>query len=237
MRLARYVAKSGLLSRRKAEDLILAGKIEVNGKIIRELSYNISEKDKVYYNGKRLLPEQSLVIALNKPVGYISSARDDRGRKTVIDLIPGIEQRLYPVGRLDYRSRGLIILTNDGDLANKIMHPRYQVEKKYEVRLDKKLPNDIIENIRAGRVSVEKKKVQVTSMEVARTGKRILMTITEGRKRIIRRMFRKLGFEVIDLKRTEIGSLDLVGLKPGKYRILDKKEISDLLNSAQPSNG
>jgi len=237
MRLSRFVAKSGLLSIRKAEQLILDGKIKVNDKTVRDLSYILLEEDKVYFKGKLLSPEKRLVIALNKPAGYISSVMDEKNRKTVIDLIPGIEQRVYPVGRLDFDSRGLIILTNDGDLANRIMHPRYGVHKKYDIRLDKRVSKEAIDRIRNCKVRVDNKNVDVRTIEVYRGGKKLSMTIAEGRKRIIRRLFEQLGFKVLDLKRIQIGALSLKGLKEGKYRILGDNEIKSLLGQGQATNG
>ena len=154
VRIAKYLASCGILSRRKAEELIKSEKIKVNGEILTDLSFKVSADDKVEYQGKELKYEKNIVIALNKPEGYISSVADDYKRKTVLDLVNGIEARLYPVGRLDFDSRGLILLTNDGDFTYKILHPKFQIPKTYEVEINDYFSDESIEKITNGILSL-----------------------------------------------------------------------------------
>jgi len=228
MRIARFIAKSGLVSRRKAEELLKNKKIKVNSEIITDVTYEVTEDDKVYYEDRLLEKEKKITIALNKPLNCLSTVKDDRGRKTVIDLLRDIDNRVYPVGRLDYRSRGLILLTNDGDLANRIMHPSYDVKKKYEVKIDRPIEESTLKKIAKG-VLIDKRTIFVDDIKYLSSGNRLQVTISEGRKRIIRRLFDKIGFKVIDLKRTQIGGLKLGDLKEGRYRILDKDDIKKIL--------
>jgi len=228
MRIARFIAKSGLVSRRKAEELLKNKKIKVNSEIITDVTFEVTEDDKVYYEDRLLEKEKKITIALNKPLNCLSTVKDDRGRKTVIDLLRDIDNRVYPVGRLDYRSRGLILLTNDGDLANRIMHPSYDVKKKYEVKIDRPIEESTLKKIAKG-VLIDKRTIFVDDIKYLSSGNRLQVTISEGRKRIIRRLFDKIGFKVIDLKRTQIGGLKLGDLKEGRYRILDKDDIKKIL--------
>ncbi|MCL4416145.1 MAG: S4 domain-containing protein, partial [Actinobacteria bacterium] len=158
VRIAKYLASCGILSRRKAEDLIKSEKIKVNGEIVTDLSFRIGTDDKVEYHSRELKCEKNLVIALNKPKGYISSARDDYKRKTVLDLVNGIGARLYPVGRLDFESRGLILLSNDGDFTYKILHPKFQVPKTYEVEINNYFSDESLEKITEG-INIEGRKL------------------------------------------------------------------------------
>jgi len=228
MRIARFIAKSGLVSRRKAEELLKNKKIKVNSEIITDVTFEVTEDDKVYYEDRLLEKEKKITIALNKPLNCLSTVKDDRGRKTVIDLLRDIDNRVYPVGRIDYRSRGLILLTNDGDLANRIMHPSYDVKKKYEVKIDRPIEESTLKKIAKG-VLIDKRTIFVDDIKYLSSGNRLQVTISEGRKRIIRRLFDKIGFKVIDLKRTQIGGLKLGDLKEGRYRILDKDDIKKIL--------
>ena len=227
VRIAKYLASCGILSRRKAEELIKSGKIKVNGEILTDLSFKVSADDKVKYQGKELKYEKNIVIALNKPRGYISSAADNYKRKTVLDLVNGIEARLYPVGRLDFDSRGLILLTNDGDFTYKILHPKFQVPKTYEVEINDYFSDENIKKITNG-INIEGRELLPAAVRVLirkNNISRIEIKIIEGRKRIIRKVFAKLGYKVKDLKRTAIGGLKLDNIAEGNYRVLSEDEL------------
>ncbi len=227
VRIAKYLASCGVLSRRKAEELIKSGKIRVNAEVITDLSYKVSIDDKVEYKGKELKYEDNIVIALNKPAGYISSVRDNYKRRTVLDLVNGIETRLYPVGRLDYDSRGLILLTNDGDFTYKILHPKFQIPKTYEVEINDYVNDESIEKIANG-INIEGRKLLPVAVKILvrkNNISKIEIKIIEGRKRIIRKAFAKLGYKVKDLKRTAIGGLTLDNIAEGDYRKLSEDEI------------
>jgi len=227
IRIAKYLASCGILSRRKAEELIKSEKIKVNGEILTDLSFKVGADDKVEYQGKELKYEKNIVIALNKPAGYISSVRDDYKRKTVLDLINGIEARLYPVGRLDFDSRGLILLTNDGDLTYKILHPKFKIPKTYEIEINDYISDESIEKITNG-INIEERELLPAAVRILvrkNNISRIEIKIIEGRKRIIRKAFTKLGYKVKDLKRTAIGDLKLGNIAEGNYRILSEDEL------------
>ena len=227
VRIAKYLASCGILSRRKAEELIKSEKIKVNGEILTDLSFKVGADDKVEYQGKELKYEKNIVIALNKPEGYISSARDDYKRKTVLDLVNGIEARLYPVGRLDFDSRGLILLTNDGDFTYKILHPKFQIPKTYEVEINDYFSDESIEKITNG-INIEGRELLPAAVRILTRKNnisRIEIKIIEGRKRILRKVFAKLGYKVKDLKRTTIGGLKLDNIAEGNYRILSEDEL------------
>jgi 23S rRNA pseudouridine2605 synthase len=232
IRLSRFLADCGIRSRRRCEDLITGGKIQVNGIIIRDLACNVSESDNIKFKGKVVRRQRRIVLALNKPAGYLSTVSDDFMRKTVLHLIGNIGQRLYPAGRLDKESRGLIILTNDGDLVYKITHPKFNIPKTYEVRLNKNISDADLKKIKKG-VMIEEKVFKADMIEIA--GKRknsdfLRIRIHEGRKRIIRKAFRRIGYTVKDLKRVKIGNLFLGSLPEGKYRNINSNDIKRLLN-------
>lgn len=232
-RLQKYMASCGIASRRKCEEYILAGDVMVNGKIVSELGVKVNpEKDKVYYKGKEIKKEaQKVYIMLNKPEGYITSVKDEKGRKTILDIVK-VKERIYPIGRLDYDSSGLLLLTNDGEIYNKIIHPRVKINKKY-IALCKgiftkeelnKFENgiDIGGYITAG--------AQIKVLEERKNKTLVEIIIHEGKNRQIRRMCSALGHEVITLKRMSIGEIKLGNLKKGEYRNLTKKEL-DYINS------
>ena len=230
IRLARFLSHCGAGSRRKCEEYIFSGKVSVNGKIVKSPNVNVFEGDRVFLSGKKVEPENILVLALNKPAGYISTARDEFGRKTVVDFVKDIGVRLYPAGRLDKDSRGLLLLTNDGGLVQRIIHPKFCVPKKYIVILEKPLSKDAIRNINSG-IVIDDKNVRVSDFRIIETKKnysKIEITIFEGRKRIIRRMFDKINYKVIDLQRIQIGNYVMKGIPEGKYKILSDKDISRL---------
>lgn len=232
MRLQKYLALCGVASRRSAERLIEDGRVKVNGETVTELGTKVSRGDRVLFDGKIVTPDESKVyIALNKPNGYLSSASDDRGRKTVVDLVKDeFPQRLYPVGRLDYDTEGLIFLTNDGDFTYAVTHPKHNVEKTYEavIRgvLTEKAVTSLSEGVEIDGFLTSPAFVNVLSAENGRSVVRI--TIHEGKNRQVRKMFEAVGFRVSKLKRISIGKVKLGSLKSGAWRELSEKEIRSL---------
>lgn len=229
MRINKYLASCGLGSRRKCESLILDGKIAVDGKVIRELSLDIGDNMFVTFNGKHVKPnDKKVYIMLNKPKCYITSMNDEKDRKIVMDLLKGCKDRVFPVGRLDYNTQGLLLLTNDGDWANEIIHPSKHIPKTYEVLLKVQLTNKQMNSIRNGIVIDDKRtlpaKVQI--MEKREDFFVTHVTIFEGRNREIRKMFEFLNVKIYGLKRLKIGSLELGELQEGKFRYLDENEIN-----------
>lgn len=232
VRIAKYLAKCGLLSRRKNEELILSGKIKVNGKVVKNLSCKVSSEDNVEYNGNFLKLQENIVIALNKPPGYLSTVKDDFKRKTVLSLVKDLKLRLFPVGRLDNNSRGLIFLTNDGDFAYKVTHPKFQISKVYIVEINNVIGIKEILKIEKG-IKIEDREMVPLDIRILRNEKGhsvIEIKIVEGRKRIVKKTFSKLGYEVVDLKRIQIGGFKLGNIKEGNYKALNKKEIESVFN-------
>jgi 23S rRNA pseudouridine2605 synthase len=236
IRISKFLSRAGIASRRKSELLILEGKISVNGITVKDLSARIDTcRDKVKFNNKEITIPEKIYLALNKPPGYLSTVKDDFKRNTVMDLVKGFKDnvRLFPVGRLDFDSRGLILLTNDGDFALKITHPRYMVAKSYEIILDRLIETKDIRAIKEG-VELEGRKIAVSEFQAGteNAGNNIArITIHEGRKRILRKLFDFLGYKVIDLKRIKIGELSLNSLREGEYRVLDKDDIKRVLGN------
>ena len=230
-RLQKYMARCGVASRRKAEEMILAGLVKVNGETIRKLGVKIEPgKDRVEVKGKAIKPAEFIYLMLNKPQGYITGNRDPHGRLTVLDLLPVEFPRVFPVGRLDYNTTGLLLLTNDGQLAFGLTHPSFEVKKIYEA-LVKGVPEaSSLDCLRKGILLEDgptlPAKVDIIKVESGNAITRIV--IREGRKRQVRRMFRAIGYPVIELTRVGIGPLTLDGLQLGKYRPLTGKEIAEL---------
>lgn len=233
MRINKYLAMCGVSSRRKAEEFILQGMVKVNGTVITNLAHNINEeKDVVLLNGQKLsLPENFVYYLLNKPKGYVCTLSDDRGRKTIVDLIDGIDKRVFPVGRLDYDSEGLLLLTNDGDFAYKLTHPSYQVPKTYIVKVEGKVVESELAVLRAGvvvdGVRYSQCKVKVLNSDDKTT--RMEVIITEGKNREIRNMFKAIGKVVVLLKRVAEGNIKLGGLSRGEYRQLKPEEVKGII--------
>ena len=230
-RLQKYIANSGVASRRKAEELILDGKVKVNGKVVRELGAKVSGSETIEVNGNILAKEDKVYYLLNKPRGIISSSNDEVGRKTVVDLIEE-DKRIYPVGRLDYDTTGIIILTNDGEIANLLMHPKNEIEKTYVAKINGILsPKDqmILKNgVVIDGVKTSKAKVKVKKIDKENNKSIVELTIHEGKNHIVKKMFAALGYDVEKLKRERIAFLDLTGLKSGEYRKLNIKEVKEL---------
>ncbi len=232
-RISKYLAQCGLGSRRKCEKLVLQGSIKVNRKTVKDLAFQVKPQDQVTYAGQQLQPQPKRVVAVNKPAGYLCTLKDDFGRKIVTDLVKE-DVRLYPVGRLDYRSRGLLIMTNDGNLSYKLTHPKFRIPKTYKVKVKGTPRQSVLNQIRQG-ICIEGTEVAVTSLKVGPVDKGcavLTIEIAEGRKRIIRRLLEKKGFEVVDLQRIKIGNFALQGLKEGHYRVLQPEEIKALLAPA-----
>ena len=231
MRLNRYVSHAGIASRRKASELIRAGKVRVNGSVILNPGHRVTENDEVTYQGKKLKLESKFVyLLLNKPRDVITTVTDDRSRKTVMDLLPkDLTVRVFPVGRLDRNTTGLLLLTNDGDLANRLMHPRHQISKVYEAVLDKPLEKQHLEAIRAG-ITLEDGPVQVDAANYVykRPENEVALEIHLGRNRIVRRIFEHFGYEVVKLDRTRFGTLTKKDLPRGRFRHLTEKELIHL---------
>ena len=233
MRLQSFLSQSGVASRRSVIDELEAGKVKVNGEIVRIPSYPIFPgKDEVTYEDKPVRISQSkLYFIFNKPRGVITTAKDTHGRKTVLDYFKEVKERLYPVGRLDQDTTGLLLLTNDGDLAHKLMHPRFGMLKVYEALLDKEILKEQISQLEGGGVEVEGKPTSECKIKVlnVRDGKsRVEVYLHEGRKRQIRVMFESIGIRVMHLHQKRYGALNLKGLAPGKYRPLTESEIKIL---------
>jgi len=229
-RLQKFIAKAGVTSRRKAEKLILEGRVKVNGEVIRTLGVKIDpEKDIVEIDNKIVKPDKKIYIALYKPVGYISSLYDPFGRRTIKDLLRDkVPFRVYPVGRLDFDSEGLLLCTNDGEIANVLIHPRYKIPKVYEVLIDGIPKEEELKKLREG-VILEEGKTLPAKFDILWKDRRknisfLRVVLYQGLKRQIRRMFALFGYEVLKLKRVRIGEITLGKLKPGEFRFLDERE-------------
>lgn len=219
-RVQKLISNYGYCSRRKAEELIKNGKVKVNDKVI-SIGDKASEKDQIKIDDKLIDKEKRIYLIFNKPLDCVTAVRDKK-YKTVLDHI-SISERIFPVGRLDANTTGLLILTNDGDFANKVMHPRYNVTKTYYVKLKDPITKKQIINLEKG---VFLKDGKTSPAKVKRlNSKEIEITIHEGRKHIVRRMIKKVGLELLKLKRTRIGKLELGNLKEGKYKELKNKDL------------
>lgn len=230
VRLNKYLANSGLCSRREADKLILTGSVTVNGRKVTELGTKITPGDEVKYKGRKLIPEKNVYILMNKPKDVITSTEDPQGRKTVFSIIRSKpDERIYPVGRLDRMTTGVLLLTNDGDLTKKLTHPKYQKKKIYQVSLNKNLNRKDMEQI-AGGITLDDGLIQSDSISyVDPDDKReIGIEIHSGRNRIIRRIFESLDYRVEKLDRVYFAGLTKKGLTRGKWRYLTDKEISVL---------
>lgn len=228
IRLQKYIAECGVASRRKAEELIIEGRVRINGITVTEMGIKVTEKDVVEVDGKPVKKEELKVyIALNKPVGYISSAKDQFGRPTVLDLVTDLKERVFPVGRLDYDTSGLILLTNDGDFTYRLTHPKHEIEKVYEAVLDGVPKKEDIERFEKG-LKIDDYITSPANFEIIKCDSKTTtakITIHEGKNRQVRKMCEKIGCPVIKLKRISIGKVVLGNLKEGEWRNLTPKEI------------
>ena len=228
-RLQKVIAASGVTSRRKAEELITAGKVRVNGEIVTELGTKVSDKDRIEVNGEILEKEVKEYYLLNKPRGVVTTTSDDKGRKTVVDLIP-TNARIYPVGRLDYDTTGVLLLTNDGEFSNILMHPNNKVEKVYVAKIKGIIKGEQINKLKNG-VEIdgrktEKCKVKLRKVDLKNNTSYVSLIIHEGRNHQVKKMFAAVGFEVLKLKRERVGIFTLSGLNSGEFRKLSPKEVS-----------
>ena len=233
-RLQKYIARCGAASRRKAEEMISEGRVAVNVRVVTGAGLQIDpEKDRVSVDNKRIKPSVNVTFLLYKPDGVLSTCDDPRRRRTVLDLVPA-QERLFPVGRLDYHTEGLLLLTNDGALANRMTHPRYRVPKTYLVEISGLL-NAVKATALAQGLMLDDGPTRPAKVEIEysdKEGSRFSLTIAEGRNRQVRRMCEALGLTVTRLCRTNMGFLDLRGLAPGQYRKLSADEIARLRRSA-----
>lgn len=235
IRLQKYMAEAGIASRRKAEELILAGKVKVNGKTINELGIKIvPNKDIVEYNGKKVVIEKEYVyILLNKPIGYVTTVKDQFNRDSILDLVK-TNKRIVPVGRLDMYTSGAIILTNDGDFVYKVTHPKHEIEKTYTVTIKGIVKNNEIEELRQG-VKIEDyitkpAKVKILKTDEEKNISRLEITIHEGKNRQVRKMCEAIGHKVLALHRSKIAGIGVKDLGLGKWRYLTKNEVRKILN-------
>lgn len=232
MRLNKFLSNSGVASRRKCDELIKEGKVFVNGKQVRELGTVVNEKkDKVTVEGKVIsLPSSFVYIKLNKPKGYACSASDEKGRKTIYDLID-CDERLFSIGRLDYDTEGLIILTNDGDFANKVAHPKYNIEKEYRVTIEGNIKESELAVMRKGVVIDGERMPSARVEKLSQDDKytKLSVVIDEGQNRQVRRMFEAIGKSIRLLKRVRIGQVRLGGLSRGDYKDLTEEELNLLV--------
>lgn len=236
MRINKYIAHAGIASRRKAEELIKQGMVTINGQVVNELATKVKAGDLVEIEGSPIYNEEKVYYLLNKPRGVISSVSDDKGRKTVIDLLPQVKERIYPVGRLDWDTTGLLILTNDGDFTDKMIHPRNEIDKVYLARVKGIATKENLRPLTRGVVIDSKKtkpaRYNIIKVDHEKNRSVVELTIHEGRNHQVKKMFEQVGLLVDKLSRTQFGTLDLTGLRPGEARRLNKKEISQLHNAA-----
>ena len=230
-RLQKIIANSGYCSRRKAEELIINGKVKVNGETINTLGSKASYADTIIINGVILKLEPKEYVLLYKPRGVVSSVHDDKGRKTVVDIVES-ENRLYPVGRLDYDTSGLLLLTNDGELTNLLIHPSHEVEKVYVVKIEEAVSPKLVKSLENGVLIDGKKtgkaKVKIKKIDKKKKSSLIELTIYEGKNHQVKKMFEAIGYKVSKLKREKFAGLTLDGLKSGEYRHLNIKEVKKL---------
>lgn len=231
-RLQKFIAEAGIASRRKAEELILAGRVSVNGNVVRELGVKVDgQKDSVSVDGKEIKRSEKLVyIMLNKPEGFVTTVKDQFNRPTVVDLLKGVNERVFPIGRLDYETSGMLILTNDGDLTYKLTHPKHDIAKTYIAKLYGTPDFNDVKKFKYG-VTIDGKKTAPAKLEVVESTERFStcrIVIYEGRNRQVRKMCSEIKHPVASLKRVGTGELMLGELEKGKYRFLTPKEVKYL---------
>ena len=238
IRLQKYMADCGIASRRKCEEHILKGLVKVNGKVVTQLGLRIdTDKDKVEFCGKKVenSGNKKVYVLLNKPIGYVTTVKEQFDRPTVMDLVKGVKTRIVPVGRLDMYTSGAIILTNDGDFIYKVTHPKYEIEKTYIVTVRGKVSDEEVQQLRDG-VKIDdyisgKAKVKIIKNDVEKNETRLEIIIHEGKNRQVRKMCEAVGKKVLALHRSKIGDLSVKDLKLGTWRYLKKHEVERLLNS------
>lgn len=231
IRLQKFLAQAGVASRRKSEELILQGRVSMNGRVVTDMGVKVSGGDLVELDGKSLCPaEKKVYIMVNKPIGYVSTVKDQFGRKTVIDLLHGVKERVYPVGRLDFDTSGLLLLTNDGDFAFRLTHPKHELKKVYRVRVTGQPDMKAVEAFQNG-IQIEDYVTAPAILKILDVGKKFTtleISIHEGRNRQVRKMCEAIGHPVENLKRISIGGLGLSGLEEGDWRYLSQQEMKML---------
>lgn len=235
-RLQKVMANSGIASRRKSEELIKAGRVKVNGQIVFELGSKVSKNDIIEVDNVKISNEERVYILLNKPRGVVTTSHDEHNRKTVIDLIE-TDKRIYPVGRLDYDTTGLILLTNDGEFTNNITHPKNKIDKTYVAKINGILSISDIMALKKGvmidQYKTSKARVKVRKIDNKNNNSIVEITIHEGKNHQVKKMFESLGYKVLKLKREKIAFLTLKGLNSGEYRMLNSKEVNQLYALSQ----
>lgn len=228
IRLNKYIAESGLCSRRNAEKYILEGRVTINNKTVTDLSYKINEEnDEVFVDGEKIKPKRHIYILLNKPKGVITSTKDEKNRKTVVDLVK-TNEKIYPVGRLDYNTTGVLLLTNDGDFSNLLTHPKHKIRKTYTVQLNKPLVNEDENKLLKG-VYINRRKGIFIKINFPNIKKKTLVevAVVEGRNHFIKDMFSTLGYNVVELDRKYFGQFE-ADIPLGKYRVISNEEIKSV---------
>ncbi len=236
MRINKYIALCGVASRRKAEELILAGRVTVNDEVMTELSYEVDEENDIVKVDDKLIKEENklVYILLNKPEGYITTVKDQFDRPSVLDLVSDIKERVYPIGRLDYETSGLLLLTNDGDLTYKLTHPKHEVDKTYVARVKGKLTKEEIERFKTG-LKIEDyttapAKLKVIKYDEQKDSSLLEIKIHEGKNRQVRKMCKAINHPVLRLRRSAMGKIKIGDCEIGKYRYLTEDEIKYLKN-------
>ncbi|BBA17459.1 pseudouridine synthase [Blattabacterium cuenoti] len=234
IRLNHYLSNAGISSRRKADKLIQSGAIEVNGKPVFKLGTIIHTNDIVKFHGSKIKSKNKIYILLNKPKGFITTTKDQFNRKTVMNLIPFFsEYRIFPVGRLDYSTTGVLLLTNDGYIAEKLTHPKYHIKKIYHVSLNKRIRNEDLDQIKKEKIYLKEGKVKILFVKNKRKAKnQIEIGLYMGWNQIIKRIFRKLNYKVIRLDRINFGGISKKNLKIGNWCFLNKKEIENIITKS-----
>lgn len=236
-RLQKVISQAGIASRRDSEELIKAGRVKVNGVVVTELGTKVEPtRDKVAVDNKLIRTEKSVYILLNKPRGIVTTLHDPEGRKTVASLLPDISERIYPVGRLDYNTEGLLLMTNDGELTHALTHPSHEIDKTYRAKVLGRPPEEKLDRLRAG-IKLEDgltapAKVNTIEYDREKDLTTVEIVISEGRNRQVRRMFEAIGHPVRQLKRVKFAFLTLVGVRRGAYRHLEPDEVENLRNIA-----
>ncbi|MCH8171050.1 MAG: rRNA pseudouridine synthase [Bacteroidetes bacterium] len=224
----KYIAESGLCSRRNAEKYILEGRVTINNKTVTDLSYKINEEnDEVFVDGEKIKPKRHIYILLNKPKGVITSTKDEKNRKTVVDLVK-TNEKIYPVGRLDYNTTGVLLLTNDGDFSNLLTHPKHKIRKTYTIQLNKPLMNEDENKLLKG-VYINRRKGIFIKINFPNIKKKTLVevAVVEGRNHFIKDMFSTLGYNVVELDRKYFGQFE-ADIPLGKYRVISNEEIKSV---------
>lgn len=236
MRINKYIALCGVASRRKAEELILAGRVTVNDEVMTELSYKVDEENDIVKVDDKLIKEENklVYILLNKPEGYITTVKDQFDRPSVLDLVSDIKERVYPIGRLDYETSGLLLLTNDGDLTYKLTHPKHEIDKTYVARVKGKLTKEEIERFKTG-LKIEDyttapAKLKIIKYDEQRDSSLLEIKIHEGKNRQVRKMCKAINHPVLRLRRSAMGKIKIGDCEIGKYRYLTEDEIKYLKN-------